>query len=423
MSHSISYSKFFAKMLQFDDNYPFVDGIFLLKLTTPTCPSLIAMSKGIQNLTDDIKYLEFCTPTSSTEFDSSCTFVFNSNDAFYYTLFFHQDQGSFELVIKSHQRCVYFFLNFLKDVMHAFYEVKSAYDPNNVFNLASSLIGSWPQKLENEMDVVYSKSLITVNFTNADFAYSHYRPSYFFQPKMYSKIFDHLISMKPILLVAPDSIRGCKSCFSAFCLVYPLRYVEPVVLWLRKGDPRYSEIVNSQKKSPYLVVATDDPSEISSKFDLVITCSEMNRVNTKADTQFQDHVRKIIVMIQHELSNLLNVNPYSDVLNVPWTNKNMEAIVSKFSFMPSMDTLRLFEKSKTVENWRERRSKTIRGNILQCADVKFEMFDKQQLTKVFIFLQSLKKSSCDDIHLSQIIKKHISIVSALLNRDDNVKNE
>ena len=416
-------------MLQFDPNHQFVDGIFLLKLTTPVSPSLIAMSKGIQNLSEDIKALEFCTPTSGAEFENSCAFVFNNGDVFYYTLFFHQTQGSFELVIKSYQRCVYFFLNFLKDIFSAFYDVKSAYDPNNVFNLANSLISHWPTKLEDKMDIVYSKSLITVDFSNADFSYNHYRPSYFFQPKMYSKIFNHLISMKPILLVSPDSVIGCKSCFAAFCLLHPLRYLEPLILWLRKGDPRYIEILNAPQKSPYLVVATDDASEIRSKFDLVLSCTEMYRPNIKADTNFQETVKKVLLMIQQELSNLLNKNPYSDILNLPWCGKNMEEVVknSKFSFMPSIENLKLFEKTETVKNWRVRRTslKLIRDSLLQCGEVKFNEMTKEQLKIIYDFLYSIKDNFEGDIHLNAVIKKHLNIVNGLLNKmnSSNVQNE
>lgn len=409
--------------MEFDKDHPFVEGIFLLKLVTPIHPSLIAMTQGIQNLTEDVKALEFCTPTSGREFENSCAFVFNNGDIFYYTLFFRQVQGSFELVIKSYQRCVYFFLNFLKDIFSSFCDVQSAYDPINVFNLSISLISSWPIKLENEMDIVYSKFLLTVDFSNADFSYNHYRPSYFLQPKMYLNIFNHLISMKPILIVAPDSIVGCKACFSTFCLLYPLRYFEPMILWLRKDDPRYSEIQKSDTKSPYLVVATDDPTDIQSKFDLVIECNQMNRLNTKADTDFQNFAKNVFLLLQMEFTNLLNKNPYSDILNIPWAGQNMENIIKKqkFSSIPPIELMRQFEKSKTIENWRLRRTtiQKFRGYLLQCVDVKFDQLTIQQIEKIHKFLLSVKDEFEDDIHLKAVIKKHLTIVTGILNSNKN----
>lgn len=408
-------------MLQFNPDYRFVEGIFLLKLTTPTCPSLIAMTKGIDNLSEDIKNLEFCTPTSKSEFENSCAFVFNNGDIFYYTLFFHQTQGSFELVIKSYQRCVYFFLNFLKDVLSAFYEIQSAYEPNNVFQLASSLISSWPTTPQNEMDVLYTKSLVTVDFTNADFAYSHYRPSYFFQPKSYRSLFASLISLKPILIVAPDAVRGCRACFCLFCLLYPLRYAERFVLWLRRDDPRYGEILAAEARSPYLVVATDDASEIGCKFDVVVECAEMCRVNTRADTEFQAGVMKVLLTVQAELTSLNNRNPYSDVLNTPWAGAYIADACARHAFMPSFESLSAFERSRTAEMWRLRRARTrVRDVLLQCGDVKFDEFDTSQLERVRAFLLSVRKEYGDDKQVNQVIKKHLAAVSGILERSGAV---
>lgn len=403
-------------MQQFSQDYKFVDGIFLLKLTTPIHPSLIAMSQGVQNLSEDIKAFEFCTPTSGLEYKKECTFVFNKDDIFYYTLYFFYHQEVYELIIKSYHQCAYFFLDFLKQFYLALTNNKIGYEPNNVFNLAKTLISGWPTTLENKMDIVYPTNIQSIEFTNSDFSFDHFKPSNFFQPKVCSEILAHLFSMKPILLVAPDAITACKACFSALSLLHPLRYIDPMILWLRKEDPRYSEIMKSDCKSPYLIVATDDAAELNSKFDLVVNCSKMYKINPKQDNKFQKLVQNILLMIQGEFVNLLNRNPYSDVLNLPWAEKNMESIVNKLKFMPCMDILKSFEKMKTVKYWRLRRSKNskFRDVLLQNGEMQFNKYSQEQLLIIYNFLKSIKGNYESDIHLNAVIKKHKLIVSKLL---------
>lgn len=405
-------------MLQFDKEHQFVDGIFLLKLTTPIHPSLIAMTKNVKNLSEDIKAFEFCTPTSESKYKNECTFVFNNDDIFYYTLYFHQNSETYELVIKSYQHCAHFFLNFLKQLYEVFCDVKSAYEPTNFFDLAKILITDWPTTLENSMKIVYPTNMRQVEFTNADFSYHHFNASKFFPYKLYSRIFMHLISLKPILFKCSDAVTGCKACFSAFSLLHPLRYSDPLILWLRKDDPRYNEILKSEEKSPYLVVATDDATEIESKFDLVITCSETFEKNSKDDDGFEKFTQRIFLMIQGEFVNLSNKNPYSDVLNLSWTGKNMEDIVQnpKFNFMPSLEILKIFESSKTILNWRKRRTnpEKIRETFLQCDKFDFESLDKDQLETIYNYLKNIINSFEEDLHVKLVIKKHMLIVAGIL---------
>lgn len=408
-------------MLQFDKEHPLADGIFLLKLTTPSHPSLIAMTKGIENLTEDInKSFEYCTPTTNSIIENECTFVFNNDNIFYYTLYFHQKAETYELVIKSYQRCVYFFMNFLKQLYATFCDVKSAYEPVNFFELARILISNFPTTLSNSMKIVFPTDMKQIEFTNDDFSYHHYKPSKFFQPKLYTKIFTNLISSKPILFVSSNASVGCRACFAAFSMLHPLRYSEKFILWLRKDDPRYIEILNETEKSKYMVVATDDSSEIESKFDLVFPIEEVYKTNEKVDEDFEIFTKKIFLMIQSEFINLANKNPYSDVLNLPWTGKNMIDIVNdpNFGFMPKMDALKAFEKSNTVKLWRLKRNnpENLREAFLQCGAIDFESFNKNDLMIIEDYLASIIKLFDDDLHMKSVIKKHMSAVSKALQK-------
>lgn len=413
-------------MIYFDKTHPLVDGIILLQLTTPTCPSLLAMTSGIQNFSDDIKSFEFCTPTSGSKYDKSCIFLYNNGDIFYYTLYFLLYPGSsecYELIIKSYQRCAHFFFDFFKNLLSAFDADKAPYDPDKIFTLAKSLIAGWPTDLSNKMDIFYPDTLKTVEFTITDFTYHLYKPSSFFKPKMYGQIFDHLLSQKPILFIVPNAVCGCKACFSAFSLLHPLRYMEPMIFWLRKDDPRYQEIQNSStEKSPYLVVATDSPNDIKNKFDLVVKISEhmVKKDSEKADIEFEETVKNILLMIQGVFRDELNSNPYGDILNLPWVGKNMEEILKnpKYDFMPSLETLKVFEGSKTCRFWRMRRCRleNIREPLLQCENVDVQNFSKEQLMKVEEFFASLKGLYENDIHLKLVIKKHMSLVSNQLTK-------
>lgn len=412
-------------MLLFEKEHQFVEGVFLLKLTTPIHPSLIAMSKGINNLSEDIKAFEFCTPTSESKIENECTFVFNNDDIFYYTLYFHQNDETYELIIKSYQHCAHFFLNFLKQLYAVFCDVKSAYEPVNFFELAKILISDWPTKLDNTMNIVFPTSMRQVEFTSSDFSYQHFKPSKFFPSKLYLQIFTYLISARPILIKSPDAPTACKACFSAFSLLHPLRYSDPMILWLRKDDPRYSEIMKAENKSPYFVVATDDISEIESKFDLVLNCSEILKTNEKADEIFENFTRKIFLYIQSEFVDLANKNPYSDILNISWTGKNMEDIVNnpKNNFMPSMEVLKVFEKSKTIRNWRMRRTnpEKIRDAFLQCDHLNFSELNKDQLETIYKYLQAINGSFDEDLHMKLVIKKHLSKVSKELAKFNSEK--
>lgn len=411
-------------MVYFDKSHPLVEGIILLQLTTPTCPSLLATTSGIQNFSDDIKSFEFCTPTSGAQYDQPCTFLYNNGDIFYYTLYFKPSTDSaesYEIVFKSYQRCVHFFFDFFKRLLSALDDDKSPYDPFTIFTLSKSLVAGWPTELTNKIDIVYPDTIKTVEFGITDFTYHYYKASFFFKPKMYGQIFDHLLSKRPILFHVPDAVYGCKSCFSAFSLLHPLRYMEKMIFWLRKDDPRYKEISESTDKSPYLVVATDEPNGIKSKFDLVIRCFDANKkANDKADFDFEENVKNILLMIQGVFKDTLNKNPYGDILNLPWVDRTMEDIVQnkKYSFMPSLDTLKVFEGSETCRFWRQRRCKldNIREPLLQCENVDVQNLSKEQLEKISEFFASIKGLYEHDVHLKLVIKKHIHLVNGQLEK-------
>lgn len=410
-------------MQQIDKKHPLVDGIFLLKLATPSQPSLIAMSEGNCNIIEDIQALEFCTPTSEIKIYEDCTFVFNNGDVFYYTLYFHHKQETYELIIKSYQRCVSFFLNFLNQLFMIFSDVKIAYDPDNFFNLAKILTSDWPTDLNDNMKIVFPYSMHSIEFTTPDFTYHHFKRSIYFDTKLHLKIFSYLFAMKPILVVAPDASIGCRACFSILSFMHPLRYVEPFIFWLRKGDQRYDEIKKGEGKSPYLVVVTDAADEIQSKFDLVVSVTEISKNDSKFDSDFENFVKKILLAIQDQLVSLITKNPYSDILNLPFTDKNMEEIMKdpKFKFMPSLNILKIFEKSKTSKNWRFRRcnKETMRNAILQCGEVNFEELSKDQLEIIIKYIKSVKKDFENDMHVSAVIKKHSSIISSILAKENS----
>lgn len=406
-------------MLLFKEDHPLVEGIFLLELTTPTCTSLMAMSSGIQNIANDIKSFEFCTPTSGSKYNQSCTFVYNNENIFYYILFFKpypDSPESYELVIKSYQRCAHFYLDYFERLLSAFDDDKSPYDPNKIFNLAKVLISGWPTKLSNKMEIVYPDTFKSVEFTINDFTYHYYKSSLYFKPKLYTQIFDHLISQKPILLVVSDAIHASHACFSALSLLHPLRYMEPMIFWLRNDDPRYQEIKESPDKSPYFLVATDDPSDIKKKFDLVIQISDSDKkLNEKADIDFEEIVKNILLTIQGEFKNSLNKNPYSDVLNLPWIGPEIDEVYGnpKFSFMPTLDTLKIFERTNTCRFWRTRRCvlENMREPLLQSGNVDMAQFDKEQLETISDFYNSVKGKYEDDVHLKVVIKRHKSLVA------------
>lgn len=406
----------------FNLDHPLVDGIILLQLSTPTCPSLLAMTSGIQNFSDDIKSFEFCTPTSGSKYEQPCTFLYNNGDIFYYTLFFRpspESSDSYELVIKSYQRCVHFFFDFFKKLLAAFDDDKSTYDPDKIFTLAKSLVAGWPTTLSNKVDIVYPDMIKTVEFTIFDFTYHFYKPSFFFKPKMYGQIFDHLLSQRPILLHVPDAVYGCKACFSAFSLLHPLRYMEKMIFWLRSDDPRYKEISETDGKSPYLIVSTDSPNGIKNKFDLVIKCFDSSKkMNEKADFDFEENVKNVLLMIQGVFKDTLNKNPYGDILNLPWVGRTMEEITQnkKYDFMPSFDTLKVFESSETCRFWRQRRCKleNIREPLLQCENVDVQSLNKKQLETITEFFNSIKGLYEHDVHLKFVIKKHMNLVNSQL---------
>lgn len=407
-------------MLQIDKNHQFVDGVFLLKLINPTSISLIAMSKGINNFFDDIKSFEYCSPSSEYQIKKECIFVFNNENFFYYTLYFQYQQEIYELVIKSYQRCVHFFITFLTQLFSFFCEDNSANNPNSIFNLAQILISEWPTTFKAKMNIAFPYQKSKYTFTNSDFTYYHFNPTKFFTLKLCSQIFFNLFTARPILLVAPDASIGCEACFSALSLFHPLGYEEPMILWLRKDDPRYIEILKAKGKSPYLVVVTDDHEEIESKFDLVIPIKGTYKIDRHFESTFHDYVKKIFLTIQDELFNQLIRNPYSDILNLPWTGKSMEEVLKnpKFQFMPNIESLKLFERSKSVKNWRLRRCdmEALRNILLQCDDICFDDLSVENLEILFDFLKSMKKNFKNDMHMKAVIKKHSSIVSSILKK-------
>lgn len=414
-------------MLYIDKINRFVDGIFLLKLINPTTTSLIAMSQGITNLVEDVKSFEYCSPSSKHQTKKDCVFVFNNGDIFYYTLCFQYQQELYELVIKSYQRCVHFFISFLKQLFTIFCDVNSAYNPNNFFNLAQILISEWPTYIKPKMNILFPYKMKKVVFTNSDFTYSHFNPTKFFNPKLCQQIFLNLFTLKPILLVAPDASIGCEACFSALSLYHPLGYDEPMILWLKKDDPRYIEILKAEGKSPYLVVVTDEADEIKSKFDLVIPITNSIDTDREFEKNFQDNFKKFLIIVQDELLNLLFKNPYSDVLNLPWTGKIIEKILKnqKFQFMPNIiENLKIFEKSRTVKNWRLKRCsmETLRNILLQCDNISFDDLNINNLENLYNFLQSIKNKFKNDLHMKVVIKKHSSAVQNILKNNSHQNN-
>ncbi|OHS93722.1 hypothetical protein TRFO_39990 [Tritrichomonas foetus] len=402
---------------------PFIEGAFLLKLTTPTKPSLLAMTHGIDSnsFQEDFNFFEYCTPTSHDKIKSSRTFVCNRGEIQYYILAFLHHGDTYEFIIKSYQKCCRFFLDFMKELIASFMEELcfSAYDPNNLFIYSNTLLSSWPTKISKAMHLAFPKGHIPVKFDPSDFSYAAFKPSRFFKPKDYVPLFLCLISNNPILLVVPNAVYGCRACFSCFRLCYPLQYNDNVILWLRNTDPRYQEIKESEM-SPYYVVATDDPSGIESKFKYVFKCHKMREVNDKYDNDFEEYVKQILCIIQQEFDNLNNVNPYSDLLNVTWINQNIMICINdpKLSWLPRLETLVAFEKSKSCKNWRKLRCRPaiFRHSLLQSNIRIFRKMSIDQLIKVNKFIDKIREEFKGDIQPLAILKKHQARINKILKR-------
>ena len=409
-------------------NHKLVDGVFLLKIENVLTTSLIAMSPGIEGLEQDIKEFEFLTPTTKSKIDNTCLYVYNgANDAFYYVLVFFYENETYELVIKSYQRCVTLYLQFLKDLIASFVmEEKSmvGYNPDNVFIAAQSILNGWPTKIEEKMILTFLSDSRIIELTSEDFAYNDYHPTAFFDKNDFEDMFFDMISNKPILIVVPDALYGCRSCFSLFALLNPVQYREKFILWLRNDDPRYQQIVEAEGKSPYFVVATDDPSKIEDKFDRVIVCDQMIPPNTKVEEAFLTAIGRNFKLIQSEFDSLRNQNPYSDLLNVPWMDDNLEAFIlsnPQYKWIPDFEILRAFEKTKTIKQWRLQRCRPslIRNTLIQSGNFKFNGMTKKELNKILKYINDAIPEFEGDIHVVAILKKHSAEIKKLLSQNQD----
>jgi hypothetical protein len=224
-----------------------------------------------------------------------------------------------------------------------------------------------------------------------------------------------LISNGGVLIVGPNPDIVSYAVFAVISLVSPLQYREPVLAYTRLGDPRFADVVNGS--TFWKIVGTTNilVLERCQQFRMILRLSvDVYPSELKVRKLLQYRTRRFLKRLKTELNDMLDVDPYSDLLGAPIPEESFDWIVSDArSRCLTAKEGASFQGTMTFAFWRT--SITMRSEFRESflSFMPMEVVSDRALDELAAMEAALKGIADrfpSDGHLMAVVKRHTHLI-------------
>jgi hypothetical protein len=231
----------------------------------------------------------------------------------------------------------------------------------------------------------------------------------------YGLLWRTLISNGGVLIVGPNPDRVSSAVFALISLVSPLQYREPVLAYTRIGDPRFADVITGS--TFWKIVGTTNilAYERCKQFRVVLKLdASVWAGNGEVRKVLQFRTRKLLQKLESELDDMLEEDPYSDILGVPLPKESFGWIASdtKTRSLTLKEALR-FQDTMTFAYWRQAISMrpALREAFLSyMPDELVAGRALEELAVMEVALRDISKRFATDCHLVAVAKRHAHLI-------------
>ena len=374
-----------------------------------SCGDIISQYPKEYDISEDIdiiKSLSFPTIPKN-----SSVHIFNSINYYCYSYVFSFADKFYSILIISVSFHPSLMNDFLKSVSKSF-ENDDISDAEVRFGLVRSLITSWEYDGSNKLIVNYPFETFTVDLMKTE----NWTQSFDISPlsSAIEPLWKALLSNAGILIIGASAEIASNALLAALSIIEPLKYLDPFLIYTKKGDPRFQEILDGSKK--YKIVATTDEFlPHKNQFSVIFKIPEGHFTPCpELQDQYQQRTSRFFSVVIGAMNQYLLIDPYFDILNKKIDNiqtYTSNSTLFKKSFFDKVET------TETFKRWRGR--KRIRDEtraaflsvppqdaLKKVPDDKLEIA-KEELVRIF-------NTTEGDMHLHTVLKIHMKAISKRL---------
>jgi hypothetical protein len=293
------------------------------------------------------------------------------------------------------------FFDFWHAVAEAFPRNSSAEsDPICRFGFAKSLLQSWSRSQDGKsVSVNFPSESFSMDISNHENLVGRFNVAPLC-PNV-PDVWYHLLSNKPVLIIAPSPEIASSSAIAAMSLVAPIKYSDPFLLFTSPSDLRADEIAGAG----YKLVASCDPNFDATPYSLVITINSSRFGHeSHIQKQFQRRTERYFAILLAMMNYELLKNPYFDILGCPIIVDTIQLAKDA-----DRDLLRRIQDTQTFKVWRKRqitRDQVRTAFVSSLPQQAVSFVEKGQCKMAGEALDMIEASFPGDLHLKAVLKAH-----------------
>lgn len=372
------------------------------------------------DISDDIEMIKACSFPSNVKLGESTVHIFNTTNYTCHSYVFTFASKIYAIVVNTVSFHPCLFSDFLKAVAKSF-EGDERSDPEVRFSLVRSLLTSWEYNGSDKLVVNYPYNSFTIDLG----ATENWTQSFDISPL--SSAIEHLwkalLSNLGILIIGATAEIASNALLAALSIIEPLKYFDPLLIYTRKGDPRFQEILEGSKKYK-LVATTENFVPQKNQFGVIFNIPEGHFTPCpELQEQYQQRTARFFTVVLGAMNQALLVDPYFDILDKKIDNMQTytsNASLFKKAFFDKVET------TETFKRWRNRRKirDETRAAFLSVPPIEaLKKLPDDMLEIANEELLRIYNTSDGDMHLQTVLKIHLKAVAKRIKKLKNQESQ
>lgn len=392
------------------------ESVALFEKQSQDCGAIIDQFPKEFDLGADIEIIKTLSFPGKMKESLSTIHVFNTENYYCHSwaFYFNEKEYSIVIITSAFRPCLY--TNFLDAVRKSFQEDNDS-DQLCRYGFVCSLLQSWTLDDDSNLIANYPIQSFSINLNEVE----NWTQSFDVSPMstFIEHVWKSIVSGSGILIIGDTAEIASNAVLASLSLIEPLRYLDPILIYTKRGDPRFDEILSGSTN--YKIVGTTETELpfIKTQFELVARIPDQYFAPCpELQEQFQQKTVRLFSVIMGTMNHCLMTDPYYDILEKPITQitATSTSIPLTKSFFDEL------QRTNTFIKWRKR--KIIRDQLRAAflsvpPEEAIDGIDDNSLEKAKEELQRIYNSFEGDEHFRTVLKIHMKQVSKRIRSRDS----
>ena len=357
--------------------------------------------------------IQNCVPNAPKKGPSYYAFSLMNYTGF--TVLFEKDEIRYSLVIVSSHLYPSLYFEYLHEALK--YILAKEISIEQAVDYFWEQLSQWKLVFYEKCNLPFPYDIRSKKLNDVSNAFGNYDPWTTFPNHMrLFTVWRALLICASIKIVADDEELLTKAVFSVLSLLEPYKYCGKVLIILDSHDKRLKDA----PKYPIVGILKRNNTPSIGSFSCVITQSSVLEGDYSPMRKDQyERMEKIQLAHSYLLDRALLLNPYNDLLELPYLNDDFEKELKPSSnALISAQEMRLFLKTDTSHWFRKMNCfrDAFRNALLSVPVEDFtKSCTKEQLEKIYQIIPKLRSIYSNDAHVISVLKTHYKVINQLIN--------